>query len=64
MCHQGVNNTTQITYSLKPRYGECAEALLFHFFFFGSFHTIVLLSLISIRTVKHNNAFFINLLFY
>ena len=26
-------------------------------FFFGSFHTVVLLSLISIMTVKHNNAF-------
>ena len=30
---------------------------------FGSFHTVVLLSLISIMTVKHNNGFFINLLF-
>ena len=28
------------------------------YFFFVSFHTVVLLSLISIMTVKHNNAFF------
>ena len=33
------------------------------YFFFGSFHTVVLRSLISIMTVKHNNAFLLTCYF-
>ena len=41
----------------------CKNARPYVIFFFGSFHTVVLLSLISIMTVRHNNAFLLTCYF-